>query len=80
MPHKFAVGEAVEYTPRGLKAGLFTVLRQMPEEHQAYDWRYRIKNAQESFERNVFECDLSPAIANAGFYAAVTPMRRTGRA
>lgn len=78
MSHKYAVGDAVEYTPRGLKAGLFTVVRQMPEEHQAYDWRYRVKNAQESFERNVFECDLSPA-ANAAFYPALQPLRRTGR-
>ena len=79
MPHKYAVGEAVEYTPRGLNTGLFTVLRQMPEEHQAYDWRYRIKNAHETFERNVFECDLSPAV-NGVSYGAVQPMKRTGRA
>ncbi|HEX2652474.1 MAG TPA: hypothetical protein VHN11_02340, partial [Xanthobacteraceae bacterium] len=61
MGFKYAVGQAVEYTPMGANIALFVVVRQMPEEFQAIDRRYCIKSAQESFERNVMECDLSPS-------------------
>ena len=60
MPFKFSVGQAVEYTPIGeKKAGLSKITRQMPEEEQAVDLRYRIKSATEVYERNVLECHLS---------------------
>jgi hypothetical protein len=57
MSFKFFVGQAVEYTPVGEKAaGLYKVVRQMPEEEQAFDLRYRIKSEAEAYERNVLEC------------------------
>jgi hypothetical protein len=78
MSHKFAVGQAVEYRPIGGRAGLFKVVRQMPEEFQAIDLKYRIKSQQESFERNVLECDLSPSIVPEEDYAPIKPLRRFG--
>lgn len=58
MGFKFNVGQAVEYKPAGGAVGLYTVVRQMPEEFRAFDRKYRIKGAREGFERNVLECDL----------------------
>ena len=64
MPFKFSVGQAVEYTPIGeKKAGLYKIVRQMPEEEQAADLRYRIKSDAEAYERNVLECHLSPDVS-----------------
>ena len=62
MAHRFKVGQLVEYKPIGAKVGLFTILRHLPEELSATDWKYRIKNDGEGFERTVLECDLSPSI------------------
>ena len=60
MSFKFSVGQAVAYTPIGeKKAGLYKVTRQMPQEEQAVDLRYRIKSEAEVYERNVLECHLS---------------------
>ena len=60
MSFKFFVGHAVEYTSVGEKAaGLYKVVRQMPEEEQAFDLRYRIKSEAEAYERNVLECQPS---------------------
>ncbi len=60
MPFKYSVGQAVEYTPIGeKKAGLFRIVRQMPQEEQAADLRYRIKSEAEIHERNVLECQLT---------------------
>ncbi len=78
MAHKFAVGQAVEYKPIGAKIGLFRVVKQMPEEFQAYDWKCRIKSDQENFERNVLECDLSPSIVPDVEYEPVKPLRHAG--
>ena len=61
MGFKFVVGQPVEYKPAGENVGLFTVVRQMPEEFRAIDRKYRIKSNHEGFERNVLECDLSAA-------------------
>ena len=81
MDFKFAVGQMVEYKPIGRQqAGLFNVVRQMPEEFQAVDRRYRIKSAQESFERNVLECDLVAADKPPEAYAPLGPLRRSGGA
>ena len=44
MAFKFSVGQAVEYKPRGLSAGLFEVIRHMPEEDGASGRKYRIKS------------------------------------
>lgn len=78
MSHKFAVGQAVEYKPTGAKVGLFKVIRQMPEEFQAIDRKYRIKSDHEGFERNVLECDLSASSRAEDEYAPLGPLRRSG--
>jgi hypothetical protein len=78
VAHKFKVGDVVEYKAAGAKVSLFRVVRRMPEEFQAYDWRYRIKSDQESFERNVLECDLSPSIVPEEEYEEIKPLRRAG--
>lgn len=63
MAHKFAVGAWVNYWPaRSKSRGRYQVMKLMPEEFQATDWKYRIKSEEEGFERNVLECDLSPSI------------------
>jgi hypothetical protein len=59
MNFKFFVGQAVEYTPIGEKtAGLFKIVRQMPEEDAA-ELKYRIKSETEAHERSVPESQLS---------------------
>ena len=59
MSFKFFVGQAVEYTPIGEKAaGLYKIMRQMPNEDQATDLTYRIKSETEITERNVPEAQL----------------------
>jgi len=59
MHFKFFVGQAVEYTPIGEKtAGLFKIVRQMPEEDAA-ELKYRIKSKTEAHERSVPESQLS---------------------
>ena len=78
MAHKFAVGQAVEYKPIGAQVGRFKVIRQMPEEFQAIDRKYRIKSDQEGFERNVLECDLSPSLVPEAEYGPLRPLRRSG--
>jgi len=69
MPFKFFVGQAVEYTPIGERAGLYKVVRQMPMEEQAIDLKYRIKSEAEAYERNVLECQLSSDVAADKAYA-----------
>jgi hypothetical protein len=51
MSFKFNVGQAVEYKPVGGIAGLYTVVRQMPEEFRAFDLKYRIKSPGMRFAR-----------------------------
>jgi hypothetical protein len=63
MAHRFQVGKFVDFKPIGSKAvGLFKIIKHLPEEFRAADWRYRIKSDQESFERTVFEWELSLSI------------------
>jgi hypothetical protein len=72
MSFKFLVGQAVEYTPIGLKkAGLYRVMRQMPKEEQALDLRYRIKSDTESYDRNVLESQLSADVGAESEYVTV---------
>jgi len=78
MSFKFAVGQAVEYKPAGASVGLFKVTRQMPEEFQAIDRRYRIKSDHEGFERNVMECDLNETVGPEAAYPPSRPLRRSG--
>ena len=79
MAHKFRVGDLVSFKAIGQKLGLYKVVRQMPEEFPAADWKYRIKSEQEDFERTVLECDLSPSIIAEQVYEPVRPLRRAGR-
>jgi hypothetical protein len=78
MAHKFAIGQAVEYKPIGAKIGVFKIVKQMPDEFQAVDLKYRIKSVQEIFERTVLECDLSPSIITEEQYEPMRPLRRAG--
>ena len=78
MSFKYTVGQAVEYKPVGANTALFVVVRRMPEEFQAVDRRYCIKSAQEGFERNVMECDLSPSILPIEEYDPPMRLRRSG--
>jgi len=72
MPFKFSVGQAVEYTPIGeKKAGLYRVIRRMPQEEQAADLKYRIKSEAEVYERNVLECHLSSDVSDESEYATI---------
>ena len=68
MAFKFSVGQAVEFTPMGQSAGLFEVIRHMPEEDGATGRKYRIKSLKEGFERTVSEYDLQPADLTDGAY------------
>ena len=74
MSFKFFVGQAVEYTPIGEKtANLYKIMRQMPNEDQATDLRYRIKSETESYERNVPEGLLRSDVGAESEYAAPKP-------
>jgi hypothetical protein len=78
MSSKFFVGQAVEYTPIGEKtAGLYKILRQMPNEDQATDFRYLIKSEAEVYERIVSEGLLGSEVGAENEYA--TTMRRLPR-
>jgi hypothetical protein len=73
-PGRFADGQAVAYTPIGeKKAGLFMIERQMPNEEQAFDLKYRIKSEAEAYERSVLECQLSSDVGAESEYAATKP-------
>ena len=75
MPFKYFVGQAVEYTPSGEKtAGLYKIMRQMPEEEHAFDLRYLIKSEAEIYERNVPECQLSCDVAAESHYVMTKPL------
>jgi len=74
MSFKFLVGQNVEYTPIGEKtAGLYKIMRQMPEEQQATELKYRIKSETEVYERNVPESQLSSDVGRKRITAASTP-------
>jgi len=68
MEFRYQVGQSVEYKPVGRGIGLFSIIRQMPDEHTAVDRKYRIKSEHEGFERNVMECDLSARISSPVSY------------
>jgi hypothetical protein len=80
MAFKFFIGEAVEYKPMGQPAGLFEVVRHMPQEDSTTHMKYRIKSLREGFERTVNEVDLSKADVTEGAYPEpVKPPRAGGR-
>ncbi len=79
MPFKFFVGQIVEYTPIGEKtAGLYKIVRQMPEEERAFDLRYLIQSKSEAYARNVPECDLSSDVGPESEYATTQPRLSRG--
>ena len=62
MPHKFIIGQAVEYySPRGLHAppGIYVVTGKLPE--RAGEFEYRIKHTKELHERTAMESELRNA-------------------
>src|ERR1044072_1320340 len=79
MAHRFRIGDLVSFRAVGQKLGLYKVVRQMPEEFPAVDWKYRIKSDQEDFERTVLECELSPSIIPEQAYEPIKRLRRDGR-
>jgi hypothetical protein len=54
----FEIGESVEYKPPGSPAGVFLVLRRMPDDPSG-EPMYRIKSGLEYHERNVLEMALT---------------------
>ena len=79
MGFKFAVGQAVEYKPANGPISLCTIVKQMREEDGQFDFRYRIKNEQETFERTVFEYDLIASDKPANLYDFVARLHRANR-
>ena len=74
MSFKFFVGQAIEYTPIGERtAGLYKIIRRMPQEEQAFDLRYRIQSEAEAYERNVLECQLSADVGAKSEYTMAKP-------
>ena len=59
-PHKFAVGERVEFQPGrydgNVPRGIYTVERLLPSENA--DNQYRVKNVRDNHERVVRESQL----------------------
>ena len=62
MSHKYRVGEAVDYVAEKAVKRQFKVVQVMPVEFPSTDWKYRIKCDAESFERVVWEYQLSPSL------------------
>jgi hypothetical protein len=79
MGFKFAIGQAVEYKPANGPTSLCTIVKQMRQEDGQFDFRYRIKNAQETFERNVFEYDLTASDKPTNLYGFVARLHQTNR-
>jgi hypothetical protein len=76
MSFTFFVGQAVEYTPVGERtAGLYKITRQLPQEEQAFDLKYRIKSEAEAY---VLECQLSSEVGAKSEYAATKPRLTQG--
>ena len=54
MPHKFAIGQTVRFSPDGIErltagqGGEFKILRLLPEEAKV--WQYRIKSEDDGHE------------------------------
>jgi hypothetical protein len=62
VPHKFILGQAVEYSsPRGLHAprGVYVVTAKLPERDG--EFQYHIKHTSEVYERIVGESELREA-------------------
>jgi len=78
MGFKYAVGQAVAYKPANGPISLCTIVKQIPKEDDQLDFRYRIKNQQGSFVRNVSEHDLTATDKPENLYSFVARLHRTG--
>jgi hypothetical protein len=78
MAHKFPVGQAVEYKPKQGSVNLYTVVKLLPQEDGQFDFKYRIKNEHESFERNVCEYDLTIPDRPPNLYSFIKKIRHSG--
>jgi len=76
MDFKFTVGQTVEYKPTNGLTSLCTIVKQIPKEDGQLDLRYRIKNEHGTFERNVFEYDLTASDKPANLYDFVARLQR----
>lgn len=72
MSHKYFVGQAVDLTPRVLRAaapGRYEICRLMPQsDRDAGDPSYRIKSIGEKHERVVSESDLTLSARSASVF------------
>ena len=76
MGFKFAVGQTVGYKPAHGPISLCTIVKQIPKEDDQTDFRYRIKNQQGSFVRNVPEHDLTASDKPEDLYGFVARLHR----
>lgn len=76
MMHKFAVGQAVEYSPFGQAAALYTVTRHLPVEDRDGERKYRLKRLSEGFERTAPEYDLTATDRPESAYISTGPRMR----
>ena len=76
MGFKFAVGQTVGYKPAHGPISLCTIVKQIPQEDGQLDYRYRIKNQQGSFARNVSEHDLTATDKPENLYSFVSRLHR----
>jgi hypothetical protein len=76
MGFKFAVGQTVNYKPADGPISLCVIVKQIPTEDGQLDFRYRIKNQQGSFVRNVFEHDLAASDKPENLYGFVARLHR----
>ena len=61
-PHKFHIGDSVMLKPaisRNVPGGVYEVIKQLP--HNGREYEYRIKSANEEFERIAGERELTKA-------------------
>jgi hypothetical protein len=78
MDFKFAVGQLVQYKPANGRLRRCLIVRRMPSKEGQFDFRYRIKEDLQPFERTVFECELDALNKIEGLYdfLAVSDRRR----
>ena len=76
MGFKFSVGQTVGYKPANGPISLCTIVKQIPKEDDQIDFRYRIKNQQGSFVRNVSEHDLTASDTPEDLYGFVARLHR----
>jgi hypothetical protein len=71
MDFRFAVGQRVQYKLANGRVRRCMVVRRMPSKDGQFDFRYRIKEDLQPFERTVFECELDAFDKPEGLYGFV---------